>query len=65
MVKGKSIYHVNQGVGKIYSKTELKGYYNDLTEKVTKGLVIPSNEVPINVVDSGEEIFFSIWIRCI
>ena len=36
MMTGKSISHVNQGVGTCYSKTEIAGYYNDLTEKVTK-----------------------------
>ena len=36
MMTGKSISHVNQGVGTCYSKTEVAGYYNDLTEKVTK-----------------------------
>ncbi len=36
MVLGKSIMHVDQGVGKIYSKERIAGYYNDLTEKVTK-----------------------------
>lgn len=34
---GKSISHVNQGVETCYSKTEIAGYYNDLTEKVIGG----------------------------
>lgn len=61
MLSGKSISHVNQGVGKFYSKTEVLGYYNDLTEKVTKRLVL-SNTVPVSVVDSGEKIYFPIEI---
>lgn len=36
MLTGQSILHVNQGVGKCYSVNEVKGYYNDLTEKVTR-----------------------------
>lgn len=36
MLLGKSIMHVNQGVGRKYSKDRVAGYYNDLTEKVTK-----------------------------
>lgn len=36
MVFGRSIMHVNQGEGKIYSKDKIAGYYNDLTEKITK-----------------------------
>lgn len=36
MIRGKSILHVNQEEGKYYSFNEIKGYFNDLTEKVTK-----------------------------
>lgn len=60
MLSGKSISHVNQGVGTCYSKTEVKGYYNDLTEKVTKDN--PDILVPKYPVDTGEEIYFSIGI---
>ena len=35
MITGQSLEHVKQGL-KIYSISEIKGYYNDLTEKVTK-----------------------------
>lgn len=37
MLLGKSVEHVHQGEGKVYSKDEIKGYYNDLTKKVTTG----------------------------
>lgn len=60
MMTGKSISHVNQGVGTCYSKTEVAGYYNDLTEKVTKDN--PDILVPKYRVDTGEEIYFSIGI---
>lgn len=60
MLTGKSIYHVNQGIGTCYSKTEVAGYYNDLTEKVTKD--DPQILVPKYHVDTGEEIYFSIGI---
>lgn len=60
MMTGKSISHVNQGVGTCYSKTEVAGYYNDLTEKVTKDN--PNILVPKYHVDTGEEIYFSIGI---
>lgn len=36
MIMGKSILHVNQPIGSVYSKNEIKGYYNNLTEKVLK-----------------------------
>lgn len=60
MITGQSILHVNQDIGKCYSKTKVKGYYNDLTEKVTKddlSILIPQYQV-----DTGESIFFSIGI---
>ena len=60
MMTGKSISHVNQGVGTCYSKTEIAGYYNDLTEKITKD--DPNILVPKYRVDTGEEIYFSIGI---
>lgn len=61
MMLGKSSYHVNQDEGKFYSKTEVKGYYNNLTEKITK-YGKPGVMVPKTVVDTGEEIYFSIAI---
>ena len=60
MMTGKSISHVDQGDGTCYSKTEIAGYYNDLTEKVTKD--DPNILVPKYHVDTGEEIYFSIGI---
>lgn len=61
MIAGNSSYHVNQGIGRIYSKSGLKGYYNDLTEKVTR-FGYPDDRIPQTVVDSGETIYFSIAI---
>lgn len=61
MLTGKSISHVNQGVGKIYSVNEIKGYYNDLTEKVTKRENL-GDGVPMSSVDTGEVIYFPIEI---
>lgn len=61
MLLGKSIHHVNQDEGKIYSISEIKGYYNNLTEKVTKA---EKNDgiIPKSYIDSGEQIYFSIEI---
>ena len=61
MMLGKSSYHVNQDEGKLYSKTEVKGYYNNLTEKITK-YGKPGELIPKTVVDTGDEIYFSIAI---
>lgn len=61
MILGKSSYHVNQNEGMFYSKTEVKGYYNNLTEKITR-FGKPSVLVPKTIVDTGKEIFFPIAI---
>nr|WP_317365533.1 D-glucuronyl C5-epimerase family protein [uncultured Blautia sp.] len=61
MLMGKSVYHVNQDAGKIYSKSSIKGYYNNLTEKITR-FGYNDDRVPTTIVDSGAEIYFSIAI---
>lgn len=61
MLLGKSVYHVNQGKGTIFSKDGISGYYNDLTEKVTK-FGLEDASVPQTTVDTGESIYFSIAI---
>lgn len=61
MIIGKSIYHVNQGEGKLFSKEEIKGYYNDLTEKVLKSN-LSVNELPKMKIANGEIIEFPIGI---
>ena len=60
MLTGQSISHVSQGVGTCYSKEKVAGYYNDLTEKITKD--DPAILVPKYHVDTGAEIYFSIGI---
>ena len=37
MLTGKSLYHVPQGVGKVFVPGELRGYFNDMTQKVIMG----------------------------
>lgn len=61
MMMGKSIYHVNQQEGKVFSKQEIKGYYNDLTEKVLQSNLL-ANELPKMKTTNGKIIEFSIGI---
>lgn len=61
MLTGNSISHVNQGIGKVFSINNVEGYYNDLTEKVTKREEL-GDQVPISSVDTGETLYFSIEI---
>ena len=60
MLLGNSVLHVNQGVGKYFVKGEIKGYYNDLTEKVTRRPeLLEEGRLPIFQLESGETIHFA------
>ena len=48
MIFGKSSFHVEQGVGKYYSKNEIRGYYNDMTNKVSDLIELDDKGIPIN-----------------
>lgn len=55
---GKSILHVPQGPGILYSKFQEKGYYNDLRNKVLFQEKIDPNGLPYNILDTGKKIYF-------
>lgn len=61
MILGKSDLHVCQDEGKCYSVAEIKGYYNNLTEKVTK-YGVGHGKIPTYPNEKGEIIEFSIGI---
>ena len=47
MLTGKSVWHVNQDIGKCFAKDEIRGYYNNMTEKVTRMPdLLDSDEMP-------------------
>lgn len=62
MLFGKSILHVNQGIGQIYSTSDVKGYYNDLTEKVTRCKNYNEVKLPVYKLENGTDILFPIAI---
>lgn len=62
MLNGKSVFHVEQSEGKCYSKTEIKGYYNDLTNKVSDKTILDSEGIPINTTIANIEAYFPITI---
>lgn len=63
MLTGKSILHVMQDEGKVYSKNDVRGYYNNLTEKLlTPGALIDETGLVYNVTNEGNKIYFSIAI---
>ena len=61
MIKGNSILHVNQPAGRFYNKNIIKGYYNDLSEKVLKSN-LAIDKLPKTELANGQKIDFSIAI---
>ena len=63
MLRGKSVFHINQSEGRLYLKGEIRGYYSDLRHKVTGDIIIDDfMKVPVNVSDNGNKIYFPIAI---
>lgn len=63
MLTGKSLLHVPQGLGKAFVPGELKGYYNDLTEKVLRDpLTIQEKRLPKMKNEDGEDVVFATTI---
>lgn len=63
MITGKSILHVNQGVGKFFQSGKVLGYYNDLTEKVTKDPeTLEKRVLPIAYNEEGKQVVFATTI---
>lgn len=62
MMSGKSILHVEQGIGRMYSKEDITGYYNDLTQKVLMDKNIKKNEIPKSKLENGRTVTFPIAV---
>ena len=63
MLTGKSVWHVNQDIGKCFAKDDIRGYYNNMTEKVTKmSDLLYSDEMPKLNLAEGKFTYFSIVI---
>ncbi len=61
MILGCSHYHVNQTEGLCYSVNDVAGYYNNLTEKITR-FGRQDNEVPLTTDGDGNTRYFSIAV---
>lgn len=63
MLTGRSVWHVNQKIGDSFSVSEIKGYYNDLTQKV---IMIPdlidTDKLPILDIGDGKSFEFPVAI---
>ena len=65
MLKHESVFHAEQKEGSVYSISELKGYYNDLTAKVLYTKTLDEKGIPYNIAAHGEEqkpIYFPITV---
>lgn len=63
MLTGKSVWHVNQDIGKCFAKDEIRGYYNNMTEKVTKmPELLESDEMPKLNLAEGKFTYFPVAI---
>lgn len=63
MMTGKSLLHVEQGLGKSFVPGEIKGYYNDLTNKVILDpKTLENKELPKMQNERGEYIVFATTI---
>mgnify|MGYP001472995727 CR=1 FL=1 len=61
MVRGRSILHVPQGIGRYYSKDDLRGYYNDLTNKYSSkygSQVLDKNGIPVRQLSNVDWVYF-------
>lgn len=63
MLTGRSIMHVNQDLGRHFSTSEIKGYYNNLTEKVTRlPELLDTIELPTMLTEQFSRVLFPVDI---
>ena len=62
IILGKSAAAVQQGIGRCYDKNEIRGYYNDLTNKVRSATLLDSNGIPYNLMSSGAKVYSLVTI---
>ena len=63
MISGKSIYHVNQNMGEFFIPGKVHGYFNNMTEKVTKApQFITNEELPYLITEKNEKVIFPVGV---
>ena len=63
MLTGKSVLHVNQDIGKFFVSGKISGYYNNMTEKVTKEPeLLKSDKLPEQKTENGDIITFPVAV---
>lgn len=62
IVSGNNRVAVIQGGGKLYSKDDIAGYYNDLTGKVNEKTLLDDNGIAVNLIEGNKIVHFPISI---
>ena len=63
MLLGKSVAHVNQNMGPFFCPGEIKGYFNNLTEKVLmRPELLDGNRLPTIIHEDGTVVEFPVEI---
>ena len=62
MLCGNDSLHVAQDIGKAYSLTELCGYYNDMTLKISDKSKLSADGIPVVTLATGETVFSYVTI---
>lgn len=63
MLTGQSVWHVNQDLGKIFAKDEIRGYYNNMIEKVVKmPELLENDDLPKLNLENGKFTYFPVAI---
>lgn len=63
MLTGKSVWHVNQNIGCCFSGKEIRGYYNNMTEKVTRmPKLLYGKELPQLEIGNGQKVYFPVAV---
>lgn len=58
ILSGKTAVAVEQGPGKYFSTTEIAGYYNDFTGKVSPNTLLDKSGIPLTVIAGGDKTHF-------
>ena len=63
MLTGKSYLHVNQDLGRCFKKNKIRGYYNNMTEKVTMlPELLENDDLPKLYLEDGGFTYFPVAI---
>ena len=62
ILTGKSVTAVAQKEGTCFSVDKIKGYYNNLTGKVSSGTLLDDNGIPLTQISENEYVHFPIAV---